>query len=75
MLLMHGSVDCFISPAQSRKLHDALTHAGVGATLRVVDGIDHDSIFWSSDAAFAEVERFLEQNLKPAPKRGRTVRH
>jgi len=75
MLLMHGGADCFISPAQSENLYSALTHAGVDATLRTVDGIDHDSSFWSSDAAFAEVENFLTRSLKPAETRGRPVRH
>jgi len=76
MLLMHGDADCFISPAQSESLYGALTHAGVDATLRLVGGIDHDSTFWSSAAAFAEVESFLERSLKPAAEgRGRTVRH
>jgi acetyl esterase/lipase len=75
MLLMHGGTDCFISPAQSENLYGALTHAGVDATLRTVDGIDHDSPFWSSAAAFAEVESFLERSLKPSEARGRAVRH
>ena len=75
MLLMHGGVDCFISPAQSENLYSALIHAGVDGTLRTVAGIDHDSPFWSSAAAFAEVESFLERSLKPAEVRGRAVRH
>lgn len=75
MLLMHGTADCFISPAQSENLHDALIQAGVDATLRLVGGIDHDSPFWSSPDAFAEVESFLERNLKPGQTRGRAVRH
>jgi pimeloyl-ACP methyl ester carboxylesterase len=75
MLLIHGSVDCFISPMQSENLYGTLTHAGVDATLHTIDGIDHDSTFWSSESAFAEVERFLERSLKAGGTRGRAVRH
>jgi len=75
MLLMHGGADCFISPAQSENLYSALIHAGVDGTLRTIAGIDHDSPFWSSAAAFAEVESFLERSLKPAEARARPVRH
>ena len=75
MLILHGSADCFVSPMQSQKLYDALTHAGVDATLRTIDGIDHDSAFWSSDGAFAEVESFLERSLNNGRARGRAVRH
>jgi len=61
---MHGDADCFISPAQSESLYDALTHAGVDATLRLVGGVDHDSTFWSSAAEFRTLRRPRAQRVE-----------
>ncbi|MEO8033741.1 MAG: Calx-beta domain-containing protein [Acidobacteriota bacterium] len=64
ILLMHGAADCDVSPAQSRAFDRALRAAHVDSTLRIIEGAGHDDPFWSSDAAFAEVENFLAAKLK-----------
>jgi acetyl esterase/lipase len=72
MLLMHGAADCFVGARQSERLHEALTRAGVNATLRVIDGVGHEDAYWTS-AAFAEVQSFLDAGFKQ-PSRRRAVR-
>jgi acetyl esterase/lipase len=75
MLLMHGSADCLVGPGQSQRLYDALRQAGVDVTLRIVAFVDHDDPHWTSAAAFAEVEAFLDAKLKGDSGRRRGVRH
>jgi acetyl esterase/lipase len=72
MLLMHGAADCFVGSRQSERLYEALTRAGVNATLRVIAGVGHEDAYWTS-AAFAEVQRFLDTTFKQ-PSRRRAVR-
>jgi acetyl esterase/lipase len=75
MLLMHGSADCFVAPRQSERLYEALKRAGVDATLRIIDFAGHDDPYWTSAAAFAEVDAFLDAKLKGASTRRRSARH
>jgi acetyl esterase/lipase len=64
MLLMHGSADCFVSPMQSERLYDSLTRAGVDATLRVYDSVGHGGAFWTSAAAYADIDAFLDRTIQ-----------
>jgi acetyl esterase/lipase len=71
MLLMHGAADCFVSPMQSERLYDSLKRAGVDATLRVYDDVGHGGAFWTSAAAYADVDAFLDRTMQ----RRRLARH
>jgi acetyl esterase/lipase len=75
MLLMHGDADCFIAPSQSTHLYDAMKRAGADVTLRLLPGVGHDDAFWTTAAAFAEAEGFLDARLKGGSPRPRPVRH
>lgn len=75
MLLMHGSSDCFVAPRQSARLADALSRAGADVTLRIVDFAGHADSWWTSAAAFGEVDAFLDAKWKGGRGRSRAVGH
>jgi acetyl esterase/lipase len=74
ILLMHGAADCLVAPRQSERFHDALRAVGVDATLRIIDFAGHDDAFWTSAAASAEVDAFLDAKLQGDDGRRRSVR-
>jgi acetyl esterase/lipase len=75
LLLMHGSADCLVAPRQSERLYDAWKSAGADATLRIIPFTGHDDAYWTSAAAFAEVDAFLDAKLQGTRGKGRAVRH
>jgi acetyl esterase/lipase len=50
-MIAHGDADCTVPPQQSRQLSDALTKAGVAATLTILPGAVHE------DPAFMRTQR------------------
>jgi acetyl esterase/lipase len=71
-LIMHGAADCSVPLAQSQRFYDALRAANVPATLHVIDGAAPFDAYWFSPGAYAEVDAFLDANLKKAAKRRAT---
>jgi acetyl esterase/lipase len=64
-LILHGTADCVVPYDQSVLLHDALRKAGVASTLRLVEGAVH-SISQVETPHRAEIDDFLDRNLRPA---------
>jgi acetyl esterase/lipase len=60
-LIMHGREDAQVPLGQSELLHEALVEAGVESTLRVFEGLGHESL---GDAAVAEVHAFFDRHLR-----------
>ena len=71
-LIMHGDDDCVVPFAQSTRLYDALRAAGVVATLHRIDGGAPST--WTAPRGMAEVEAFLDAQLKRGPMKRRAVR-
>ena len=63
-LIQHGTADCNVPPQQSQLLYDALTAAGVNATLNQIDGAGHGCAEFSDAANMQVVIDFLNANLK-----------
>jgi acetyl esterase/lipase len=63
-LIQHGTADCNVPPQQSQLLYDALTAAGVDATLNLLDGAGHGGAEFSDAANMQLVVDFLNTNLK-----------
>jgi acetyl esterase/lipase len=59
-LIMHGDADRRVGPGQSRRLHDALTAAGVRSELVVVAGADHAAPEFAAPDAVRRVLGFLQ---------------
>jgi len=65
-LIMHGTADRVVTPAESRWLYDALRVAGVEATLHAVEGADHFGVYAirAMDPALAgPMEAFFAKHL------------
>lgn len=63
-LIQHGTADCNVPPQQSQLLYDALTAAGAGASLTLIDGAGHGGTqFWAADN-WQMVVDFLNASLK-----------
>ena len=75
VLIMHGASDYVVPPEQSRRFFAALRSAGVDAKLHIIDGVGAFDPWWSTDAAYAEVDAFLDAHLKGAPSRRRGAGH
>ncbi|WP_160146919.1 alpha/beta hydrolase [Thermomonospora echinospora] len=66
-LLLHGTADCTVPPAQSQALHRALRRAGGTSTLTLVKGMDHLGTRYAKARLRATVD-FLDRTLsRPAP--------
>jgi acetyl esterase/lipase len=64
-LIFHGTEDCLVAPNQSQLLYDALTAAGVRASLHLLPGLSHaDKRFISSENENL-VNEFIDSILKP----------
>ena len=63
MLLMHGTADKLVSPAQSDLLFQALKNNGVEAECYLIPGADHDDDHWQQIEVFDVVEEFIRRHL------------
>lgn len=63
-LIMHGSEDKLVSPAQSEQLYQALSEKGNQVEYVVLDGADHADLFWFQKPVIDKVVRWFEENLK-----------
>lgn len=63
-LIMHGDADPGVPLAQSEKLHQRLTAAGVDSTLVVLAGAGHGGAEFNSDESTQQVLRFFTRTLK-----------
>lgn len=63
-LIMHGSEDKLVSPAQSEQLYQALSEKGNQVEYVVLDGADHADLFWFQKPVIDRVVRWFEENLK-----------
>lgn len=72
-LLMHGTADCVVPPAQSVLLYGALRAAGVDATLQLL-AAGHGGEAWATAATLGLVDAFFDENLKAALSRRRPTR-
>lgn len=75
ILIMHGAMDCVVSPAQSRRFYEALKAAGVDATLRILDGIGAFDSSWDAAMTYEDVDAFLDRCLKEETPRRRSAGH
>jgi len=67
-LIAHGDADHRVGIGQSRRLHEALTSAGVRAELVVLPGADHGGPEFDAPALHQTTLRFLESVVgRPAP--------
>ena len=63
-LIMHGDRDCLVGPRQSQRLYNALTTAGVRASLKFLPGAGHGGSEFEEAENLKLVDDFLDQNLK-----------
>ncbi|MCE3002020.1 MAG: alpha/beta hydrolase [Xanthomonadaceae bacterium] len=63
VFLLHGTADLTVPLAQSRRLRDALSLAGVATTYREISGLGHVP---PGGAAAAEARTWIRQQLEPA---------
>lgn len=61
MLLMHGSADNIVSPAQTNILFQALRNAGVEAERYVVPNANHSDDYWAQEEIFCVIVDFLKK--------------
>lgn len=59
-LIVHGTDDHRVGPAQSQRLHDSLLASGARSSLRLVRGADHGSSEFFTAEAGAAAASFLE---------------
>ena len=62
-LIMHGDRDCLVGPPQSQRLHDALTAAGVEATLKFIVGAGHGGSEFDDAENQTLVDDFFAEHL------------
>lgn len=67
-LIFHGDKDPLVPVGQSTLLHEALKKAGIESALHVIPGAAHGPGIGSPDT-FEKINRFLDQHLKPVPKK------
>lgn len=63
MLLMHGTADNIVSPAQTDLLFQALRNAGVDAERYVVPNANHSDDYWAQEEIFAVILDFLKKYI------------
>jgi len=63
MLLMHGTADKVVSPAQSELLFQALRTQGVEAEFYLIPGANHADIYWQQEEVFNVMTQFLKAHL------------
>lgn len=64
MLLMHGTADNIVSPAQTDLLFQALKNAGVDAERYLIPNANHSDDYWQQDEVFAVITEFLNHYRK-----------
>lgn len=62
-LIMHGDADKMVGLEQSRRLHDALSAAGVNSTLVVIGGAGHEDPAFGRPELMALMAAFLTDHL------------
>jgi acetyl esterase/lipase len=67
-LIVHGTLDPTVPPAQSQILYDMLVQTGVEAQLHFIPGAKHGGPEFSSPEVSAMIRAFFDRHLKPAPK-------
>ena len=63
MLLMHGTADNIVPPAQTELLFQALKNHGVVAQRYLVPNASHADDYWQQDEVFALITEFLTAHL------------
>lgn len=63
MLLMHGSEDDVVSPAQTDLLFQALKNRGVEAQRYIIPHAKHSDDYWQQEEVFDTITDFLTQHL------------
>lgn len=59
-LIMHGSNDKLVSPAQSEQLYKALTEKGNQATYITVEGAGHGDLYWFQQPVIEKVVNWFQ---------------
>ena len=67
-LIVHGTLDPTVPPAQSQILYDMLVQTGVEAQLHFIPGAKHGGPEFSSPEVNAMIRTFFDRHLKTAPK-------
>lgn len=63
MLLMHGTADDVVSPAQTDLLFQALKSCGVEAERYIIPNAGHSDDYWQQDEVFDIITEFLSAHL------------
>ena len=63
MLLMHGTADNIVSPAQTDLLFQALKSIGVEAERYLIPNANHADDFWQQAEVFDVITGFLTAHL------------
>ncbi len=63
MLLMHGTEDNIVSPAQTDLLFQALKNHGVEAERYLIPNANHSDDYWQQDEVFELITEFLTAHL------------
>lgn len=63
MLLMHGTADSVVSPAQTDLLYQALRSQGVEAERYLINGANHADDYWQQAEVFELIAKFLAAHL------------
>jgi len=66
-LIVHGTMDPTVPPAQSQMLYDMLVQTGVEAQLHFIPGAKHGGPEFSSPEINAMILAFFDRHLKSAP--------
>jgi acetyl esterase/lipase len=67
-LIVHGTLDPTVPPAQSQILYDLLVQTGVEAQMHFIPGAKHGGPEFSSPEINAMIRAFFDRHLKPIPK-------
>jgi dipeptidyl aminopeptidase/acylaminoacyl peptidase len=67
-LLVHGTADTVVPPAQSRLLYDALTKQRIPVHLHLIRGAGHTGPAFVAPEINAMVDEFFFRWLKPVPR-------
>ena len=62
-LIMHGTDDCLVGPTQSQRLFNALTAAGVEASLKFIEGAGHGESEFDNLENRKLVDDFFDRHL------------
>lgn len=62
-LIMHGTDDCLVGPTQSQRLYNALTAAGVEASLKFIEGARHGGSEFDDPENRKLVDDFFDRHL------------